>query len=294
MRQRLTLHEARLVAGLALLVGFVEAQETSAFAPHLEVTLTGDIVTMTARNVAVQDVLAEISRQNGLILVAHEPVEERLTLEIRSLPLVDALRSILRNQSYTFQQAHRAPGRLWVFSNGTEPAERDAAENPGDADTDEVTMSLSRALADDPDVRREAVSSLGIEGGNQAAAVIAVAAVYDEDASVREEAVYALGETGGVAARQTLEQAILDSDDRVREAAVEALAEIGGEESALALAAVLNDEDSSLRQDAVYALAEIGGETAIGILQQAVADHHIGVREAATDVLAELYREKEP
>ncbi len=294
MRQRLTLHEARLIAGLALLAGFVEAQETSAFAPHLEVTLTGDIVTMTARNAAVQDILEEISRQNGLIVVAHEPVEKRLTLEIRSLPLVDALRSILRNQSYAFQPAEQAPGRLWVFSNETEPDERDAAESPGDADTNEVTMSLSRAQAGDPDVRLEAVSSLGIEGGNQAAAVIAVAAVYDEDAYVREEAVYALGETGGVAARQTLEQAILDSDDRVREAAVEALAEIGGEESALALAAVLNDEDPSLRQNAVYALAEIGGETAIGILQQAVADHHIGVREAATDVLAELYREKEP
>ena len=298
MHRRGKLHDARLLGSIVLLAGSVEAQQTTPYAPpaDLQVTLNGNDVTMKARNVVVQDVLEEISRQNGLVVVAHEPLERRLTLEILSLPLPEALRRILRHQSYTFQQAQQAPGRLWLFSSGPAPAslKRDAADASGDVDVHEVVMSLSRAAANDPAVRLEAVSSLAISGSVQAAMALSVAALNDEDAAVREEAVHALGETGDRAGRQILEQAILDSDNGVREAAVKALADLGGDDSALALAAVLSDEDPSLRQDVVHALAEIGGETAMGMLRQAAVDPHIAVSEAAVEALAEFFLEEEP
>ncbi len=300
---------ACLVAGLTLLVGFVEAQDTlegtqattHASPGYLHVEITDEIVTVKARDVTVKDLIEEIARQSGLVVVLHDPLDERVTMELHRLPLPEAMGRILRDQSFALQyvqplsstgnssDAH--PSRLWVFSKGPadDYARQDAVKGLGALNADEVIVPLSLALADDDaNVRLEAVSALANVGSDQATAALAAAALSDGDSSVREEAVYALGEIGGETGMQVLEQALMDPDNRVREAAVEAFADIGGDESALALAVALNDEDASLRAEAVDALGEIGGETAIRLLQQALADEQSSIREAAAEFLAEL------
>lgn len=321
---------ACLVAGLTVLVGFVEAQDTlegvqaktHASPGYLHVEIADDIVTVKARDVSVKDLLVAVARRSGLVLVLHDPLDERVTLELHRLHLPEAMRRILRDQSFALQyvqplysagnssDAH--PSKLWVFSkgagdnhassdvtpaieelqldsiNGKAGRGQDAVEGLAALDADERIARLGPALADgDANVRLEAVSALANAGSDQAAAALATA-LSDGDSSVREETVDALGDIGGKTAIQALVQALMDPDNEVREAAVEAFANIGGDESAVALAVALNDKDASLRAKAVDALGEIGGETAVSLLQQALADEERSIRETAAGFLAEL------
>jgi hypothetical protein len=85
---------ACLVAGLTLLVDFVRAQDTlegrraaTQTSPgYLHVETADDIVTVTARDVAVKDLLEEIARQSGLVLVLRDPLDERVTVKLYRLP----------------------------------------------------------------------------------------------------------------------------------------------------------------------------------------------------------------
>jgi HEAT repeat protein len=308
---------ACLVAALTQSVSRVEAQDALAMrarnhasSGYLHVQIADNIVTVEARDVTVEALLREIARQSGLAVLLHDPLDERVTLELQGLPLSEAIRRILRDQSFALryvgspQSAENPngeqPDMLWVFSKRprddhasliTRNARR--AQGPDDSlgtpDADEGVVPLSLALADDDvKVRLKAVSALIDIGGEQAAAALAAVTLSDKDASVREEAVYGLGEIGGETGMQVLEQALMDPDGRVREAAVEAFTDIGGSESARALAVALNNQDASLRAEAVDALGEIGGETAIRVLRQALADEQSFIREAAAEFLAEL------
>lgn len=295
-----------LVACIAALTGCGEAETPVEDPPkamhassgYLRVEITDEIVTIEAREASLKDLVEEIARQSGLQAVLHDPLEARVTLELRRLPLREALGSILRDRSFALQHIRSSsiaggkPGdagtwRLWVFSSDVRPAVR--VDSPGALDADVAIATLAFALADDDaKVRLEAVAALADAGSDQAAAALATAALSDGDSSVREEAVHAMGEIGGDIGIQVLERALMDSDADVREAAVEAFAAIGGNESALALADVLNSGDASLRAAAVDALGEIGGEPAVGLLRHASADEHSIVREAAQELLAEL------
>lgn len=308
---------ARLSAGLALLVGLVEAEEirkdvvtaTPATPPSLHVEMDHEAVSIKAHEVSVRELLEEIGRRCGLMVDLHGSLEQRVTLELDRLPLREALDRILRGRNFILRHAEPSPGssndalpsRLWVFS--TEPGEHPRGSHSGDDRSTCDGYVASGALEahacleqlnpdlvhDDETVRLAAVSVLAAVGGAQsAAAALAAVARFDADGSVREEAVYGLGEIGDEIGLQILEQALLDPDLRVREAAVDAIVDIGGDESTWALASALNDEVASLREQAVYALGDIGGGIAITILQQALADEQIFIREAAAEALDDL------
>lgn len=282
-----------LVACAVLLIGCVEPPNTNegthptghAAPGYLHVETADELVTVLARDVSLKDILAEVARQNGLVLVLHDPLDEHVTLELRRLPLSQALGRMLRDRSLLWQSGQTSsgasnprktyPGRLWVFSKG----QRDAAE---------IAFSNPALLDERAKVRLDAVSALADAGGDQAVATLTAIALSDGDSAVREEAVDALGDIGGTTGIQGLEQALTDPDYHVREAAVEALADTGGDASALALTAALEDRNVSLREEAVDALGEIGGPTAVRLLRLAAKDEHSAVREAAAEYLAEL------
>ncbi len=284
-------------------------QPTPQVAPsHLEVTSEGEYVTVRAHGASVRAIVQEIARQRGLVVVSREPLDQRVTLDIRRLPLSEALGRILRDESFLLAAIYEPPGarqsptvtrKLWVFSRESGADGRASADvSLGDVlarpdslhvDADELADSLSLAFGDsDANVRADAVSALGSTRGDPAAAALASAALSDAAPSVREEAAYALGEIGGETSLRALEQALADPEHDVREAAIGALASIGGDQSALALAVVLNDQDASLRAEAVDALGEIGGDTAIRLLQRVSADEESYIRESAVELLADL------
>jgi len=311
---------ACLAASLTLLAGSADAQDTSEKTPtspsspgHLHVEVADGIVTVKATHVTVKDVLEEIARQSSLILEVHDPLDQRVNMELDRLRLLEALDIVLLGQNIamryfdpSFGAASSSPGRssrLWVFSRGpgddhappeTGDAVRtgDGVEDPEALEGGERPVGWRVALADDDaKVRLKAVSELA-GGDSDQAAVLAAAALFDEDSSVRAEAVHGLGEIGDKSGLWILEQALTDPDHKVRRAAVEAVADIGGDDSARALATVLNDQDDSVREEAVYALGEIGGRIALGLLKKALADARISIQESAAEILAELSRQK--
>lgn len=278
-----------LIACATLLIGCVkprDADEQAQAAPgYAHVETAHQLVTVVARDACLKDLLGEVARQNGVVIVSHDPLDERVTLEFRNLPLRKAMERVLRDRSFVWQSARAPaganslrkvrPSMLWVFSKGR----RDRAE---------IASSNLALASEHVAARLDAISALADAGGDQVVAVITAAALSDGDASVREEAVDALADIGDETGIQGLEQALTDPEYHVRKAAVEALADIGGEASALALTVALKDRDVSLREEAVDALGEIGGQTAKRLLRQAAEDEDSSIREAAAEYLAEL------
>lgn len=231
------------------------------------------LLTVKVKDVALQELLHEIARQGGLTLVLSGSLEDRITVEFHQLDLDEALRRILRHQSFVVeysqqtpeesQSAVRRPEKLWILSQGEKGSPGQTtlgADSEGGGSLHAVGTDIPRLQA----------------------------ALTSADSSEREEAVEALGESGRPEAVAPLSLALADEDVDVRKAAIVALGEIGGDKAAQALAIALQDEDSSVREEAVEALGEIGGQSAILFLEQVLTDHDESVRETAAGILEEL------
>lgn len=321
-----------LVAGASAQDAFeVEEGAADRGSSYLNLAMSDDLLTLKARNAAIREVVDEIARQSDLTVVSNHPLHGRLTLEIEGLPLFEALRRIMRGQSYLLYQAEAASGStvtnparrgtLWVFAAESRDQETAGPASPDIAQAiaalqlqlmsddlrvrqqaikdlrrlkvTEAIVPLSYALTDeDKKSRVYAVYALADVGGDDAVAALA-AALADENAWVRAETAYALGTLGGDAAVQALKHALHDAASDVRESAIEAFSDIGGRQSAAALAVALQDPDASLRVEAVEALMDIGGETALRMLEKALEDRDGNVQIAAREAMAELLRQDE-
>lgn len=300
---------------LTLLLGCSDERDTrqmtASSASDLRVAVENDLVSVRAREARVVDVLEEIARQAPLEFSSDEAPTERITLELRRVPLATAIRRILRDRNFLLSNGEREQGedsrelRVLAYHepSSTAPTEalaldvrhgdpetrRAAVEDLGTVDdADGATEIVTSALADtNLEVRREAVASLANIGTNDAVAGLAIA-LQDQSEDVREDAVDALADLREPATIPLLEEALRDPDEDVRQAAIEALAEMRGDEAAHALAIALDDRDPALREDAVDALGENGGPQAIALLQRALGDAETQVRGAAAEWLAEL------
>jgi HEAT repeat protein len=297
-------------ACITLLAACADPQDAEVSAPppthpatnELRVEIDGGAVTVHARDATLRDIVEEIARSTGLVLVLQDPLDERIDVDLHSLPLSEALHRILREWSFALQHAaqpsrsnesrNARAGTLWIFRKGSERSRAslsiplaDGMKESGGAHEVETIERLSVEQADDDaNTRIDAVSALADVGGSEAAAMLAVTALHDANASVRAEALYALGgrdDADGL----TFWPALNDADADVRRAAISALEDIRGEASVELLAIALNDEDALVRAAAVDALGEVGGETAIRLLRQTSNDEQSAVREAAAELL---------
>ena len=239
----------------------------------LAVTVENGLVTVHARDASLEAIVQEIARQSRLAVASHEPLVERVTLDLERLPLSDALGRVLRNGSFVLSVAHElspsaaspaVPRKLWLLSSAAGAAQRAPTKQATDRDSidaAEITASVGLALSySDANARADAVSALGSARDNPEAASLAHAALSDADPAVREEAAHALGEIGGDMSLHALEQALRDPQRDVKRTAIEALVSIGGEQAAQVLAPVIDDPDPTLRDAAVDALREVRGD----------------------------------
>ena len=113
-----TIRQLGLVAGLLLFINGVMAQDVfedrqvsvDSATSYLQVDVSDSLVTLKVHDVGVRDVLDEIARQSDLTVVSHNPLDGRLTLELERLPLSEALRRIMRDQSYLLYLAQAVTG----------------------------------------------------------------------------------------------------------------------------------------------------------------------------------------
>ena len=302
---------AYLAVGLLLLTGCVDGQNNAlgighsgianvnVAPPEVHIEIVNETVTIRADNVALDDLLAEISLQSGLEVKANGVLDEPITLRIDALPFPEAIAGILRHRSYVLQyvppvNAHRS--KLWISANiaphdVSSSAIASAGNATGDLEfewTDDMTRLSEAMTDDDARVRLRAVAALADVGGYEAASALSATALSDGNPSVRAEAIHALSEVGGDNVIEVFKHALMDPDKQVRATAIEAFAEIGGDEAAFALAYALNSDDVRLRTAAVDALAEIRGEAALRMLEQGLGNQDGAVRDAAAAHLAEL------
>ncbi len=112
----------QLWAGLLIFSGLAPfSVAASAEADALTVHFDDGVVSVTATDVAVGDVVAAIAEQAGLRLVQHVELDRLVTLDIDSQSLPEAIVVVLENDSYALYQSPQSdaddiPSTLWVFS----------------------------------------------------------------------------------------------------------------------------------------------------------------------------------
>jgi len=298
---------AGLVAGLLLFINGVMAQDTfedrqvsaDSATSNLNVEMSDDLVTLKAHNAEVQDVLDEIARQSDLIVVSHDPLEYRLTLDFERLPLFEALRRIMRGQSYLLHQSQAATDAkianyesrrtLWVFSDGSadEPGHNRVAGRSSSDTASVIEVLQSQLMSDDLRVRREAIKGLRRLKVNEVIAPLSFA-LTDEDKNIRVKAIYALADIGGDNAIAAMAAAAGDENAWVRAETAYALGTLGGDAAIQVLKLALNDADSDVRESAIEAFTEIGGGQSARALAVALQDADAWLRVEAVEALADI------
>ena len=299
--------QAGLVACILLFVNGVTAQDTvedsqvSAYSAtsYLNVEMSDDLVTLKAHNVGVRDVLDEIAGQSDLIVVSHGPLHGRLTLELERLPLFEALRRIMRGQSYLLHQAQEATGArianherqstLWVFSDGSanDPGYTEAASHSVWETTSAIEVLQSQLMSDEIRVRQEAIKGLRRRKVNEVIAPLSYA-LADEDKKVRVKAIYALADIGGDDAVAALVAAAGDENAWVRAETAYALGTLGGDTAIQVLKHALHDADSDVRESAIEAFQDIGGGQSARALAVALQDTDASLRVEAIEALVDI------
>ena len=98
-------------------------------AGDLSVHIEKGLISVTAQDVPIQDLINEIAAQSDLRVVQHVTLDRVVNLSFERQSLPDALDEVLENDSYQlFQVAtheegvgidNPVPGTLWLFSEGS-------------------------------------------------------------------------------------------------------------------------------------------------------------------------------
>ena len=73
------------------------------------IQFANDHLTVNVKDRSLQELLQEIARQSGLIIVGYGSSAERNTIEFRQLPLKEWLRRILRQQRFAVEYTRLTP-----------------------------------------------------------------------------------------------------------------------------------------------------------------------------------------
>ena len=302
-----TIRQLGLVAGLLLFVNGVMAQDVfedrqvsvDSATSYLQVDVSDGLVTLKVHDVGVRDVLDEIARQSDLTVVSHNPLDGRLSLELERLPLSEALRRIMRDQSYLLYLAQAVTGvrnanhgrqsTLWVFSDGSanDSGHAGAASHSVREITSAIEVLQSQLMSDDIRIRQEAIKGLRRLKSNEAVAPLSVA-LADEDRKVRVKAIYALAYIGGDDAVAALAATSGDENAWVRAETAYALGTLGGDTAIQVLRHALHDADADVRESAIEAFTEIGGGQSAHALAIALQDTDASLRVDAVEALGEI------
>lgn len=232
------------------------------------VRLAAGSLSVKVVDVALVELLDEVSRQAGFAVAPCMACEQKISLQFDRLPLAQGLSTILQDQNFVLRWKYAAAGslvphRLWILP---QTDSRQSAQLAAPA-----AQSIGRKQA--------AIESQA----SRLRSALSIGAPDD-----REQAAAAMGQRRDPRAVAPLARALADSDAQVRHAAIESLAEIGGSSATDALALALRDAHPRNREAAVNALGDVGGPRAIALLRQAQTDPTSFVRQAATETLEGL------
>lgn len=218
--------------------------------PRPLITFKDGRLTVQVQNRPLEWVLEEISRRVHVAIVKAAGVGgERISLQIKNLPLDDALRHILvEHDTFFFYGVEKdGPASLrvvWVYPRG-----KGRGIVPVPPESWASTAELERRLGDpDPAVRAQSLAGL-IERRRDQAVEEVLRGLGDWNEQVRTQALYGALNAGVTIPPETLGQMALgDPSANVRFLALEAL---GGDPNAGAIAQqALNDPNPQVQQKA--------------------------------------------
>lgn len=288
--------DAMLAGSLTWILACVVAWSVApvdADAQTLNVSFTGQRVSIVADLVPLSSVLTELARRTGSRIAGLDAAADVITVDIRDALLADAVRALLAEAKVNYVFMLRAPSgtesvdrlSLWLhqasatraYARVTQTDFFDGAETPGDVPAapvpvvDEVTRLhadgafgagateaslIGLTTAPSHEVRILALQTLALQstkGGLQALQN----ALQDEHPFVRAEAMNLLiSQSPGVAAVSRLGDLLAHEDPNVRGVAAMALGEQAGADADFLLRRALNDESPSVKALAGEALKQ--------------------------------------
>jgi HEAT repeat protein len=146
-----------------------------------------DQVSFRATDAPLGTVLAAIGEECEIDIRSEAALDEPVTVTLGPMPLAAALRRLLRDHSYILQSdlAGGEVQSIWILAPaGAVDAESAGWSSGRDAAIDAMVLDLSNP---DPDVREEAVLSLGNIGGASVVPFL-LQSLADSSADVREAA----------------------------------------------------------------------------------------------------------
>lgn len=291
---------AALLAGLALLPPIVPSPATAGAPRRLEVTVTsrgaGDLLSVTARETFLRDLLAEVARRAGFQITEVVPLaEQSVTVEFASLPIERGLQQILAGQSFAlvyrgprggpdrlsrllvlgpdYRHSRVAPDSWPLTPDGPRPAEVDEPPRilPDDADAFDPDGPIEPilALVQHPDYRMRiaALEALRGRGDDPRAPRAILDAMRDSEPRLRNVAVGLLGShlADWPGAEEAVWSAVHDVIAPIRGIALTTLWEGSSPLAHAALQLALQDVDPGVRALAeALARPEAAGEPSGG------------------------------
>ena len=155
-----------------LLVGWAPVQAEEA--PHLTLTLQAARLSVTARAVPLQQILAEFSRLSGIQIHLEAALETQVAQEpttaiFEALTIEEGLRRLLQNNNFIFVYSPVGLAEVRVYSEGKGGFRRPL---PGGGENDPVHLSWLRGEAlnnPDPAERSMAIEKLAGSGDQKLA-----------------------------------------------------------------------------------------------------------------------------
>lgn len=151
----------------------------------------------------------------------------------------------------------------------------------------DTLVQAARDRAEDEDVRRRAVESLGYFNADKEIQEL-IAEEYKQGRQHGESAVLAMGRTMDREWTPIILHELKSERPAMRYEAAHAAGEIGLEEALPRLTEMVDDPDSEVKLSAIWALGQIGGKPAADALALAAKSDNPAVRDAAQDAIQEL------
>lgn len=271
---------------------------------------TGTTVSITAAGVPLAQILTELARHTGSVVVGLEKATEPVTIELDQVTLRHALRELLADKNYIYlDRSSEIPAgesvRLWVYGKGAgawpsscraviggRPVPCADADGQGavqDAPAAAVATFTTEPFGQGPSAAEAEVARLNDSGFFNVNAPTGqlLSGAKSPDANVRIRSLEMLAVQGTSQALAALDDAVNDEHPFVRSAAMDLLASLGGSSAAgtRRLGDMLASPDPVARFTAATALAEQPGSEAEALLQRAVQDEDPAVKAVAAQAL---------
>lgn len=286
------------VLALALLLastGVAAAFDPQPPAPGFDIEVDSGLLTLTARDAALTDVVVAIGEIAGFETVIETPSTRRVTISLQRVPLTLALTNLLSGTDHVTlyapageDGAPRTLSQVWLLGESELPA--------GDPPAGAEHRETAEARTDSGKTRSEDLLRLTGQGATpEVLDTLADALQWDAEALVRTRAAMALGALGDARAVPALESALRDEHPTVRRQALQALSQIPDQAATQALGDVLLYEaDSRLRALAARGLWRQDSELARALLVEAADDIDQQVREAVSVPPPSIGKSAEP